>query len=79
MVQIYPPLPSNYPPIGECVVKTLLDVRNLSENTQKLYAKAIEKNDAGKYRVNYELYKEYLDYTKKIGDVLQIGAKGFKP
>ena len=39
----YPPLPTIYPPINEQVVNTLLDIRNLGENTQKTYAKCLKR------------------------------------
>lgn len=44
VVQIYPPLPSNYHPgFKEAFLKTIWNIRNLSENTQKTYSKLLKR------------------------------------
>lgn len=45
---------------------TGLSPKSLNRVLAELFdAKALEKNDRGEYRVNYELYKEYVAYSKK--------------
>jgi len=48
---------------------TGLSPKSLNKVLAELFdAKALEKNDNGEYRVNYELYKEYTEYVKKNDD-----------
>ena len=72
VVQIYPPLPHNYPPNNEQVVKTLLSIRNLSESSQKTYAKCLKRlqrdselNNPSKVE-DYIFSKEWKNKTKNI-------------
>jgi integrase len=43
VVQIYPPLPYNYQPSSEEIIKALWSIRNLSKDTQKTYAKMLKR------------------------------------
>lgn len=48
---------------------TGLSAQSLNQVLAELFdAKAIYKNEAGQYRVNYELYKEYNDYFRNLSD-----------
>lgn len=48
---------------------TGLSPQSLNQVLAELFdAKALYKNEAGQYRVNYELYKEYNDYFKNMSD-----------
>ena len=72
VVQIYPPLPSNYPPINEQIVNTLLKLRNLSESSQKTYEKCLKRLNRDSSLNNpseveeYVFSKEWKNNTKNI-------------
>jgi integrase len=72
VVQIYPPLLSNYPPINERIVKALLTIRNLSDCSQKTYSKCLKRlsretdlDDPLKVE-DYVYSKEWSNKTKKV-------------